>query len=105
MYDGMNPQETLEVLKIREQIQHLNYTQTYSLAKSLLEDLHRGIHYLSEEIKELKRECEFTIYVLQLPIQIKFQKKIYIFFGTSIHGVFQEMDMLLPLFIIVHFVG
>lgn len=56
MKDGMNPKETLEVGKIRDLCVKLNYTQTWSLAKSLLEDLHRGIYYIAKERDEFKKE-------------------------------------------------
>lgn len=56
MFDGLNEKESMEVMKIRDQCIKLNYNQTWSLAKMLLNDLNRGIYYIAKERDEFKEK-------------------------------------------------
>jgi len=63
MFDGMNQEDSLEVLKLRELCMNLNHKQLFSLIKSLTWDMRRLIDYmaLEEEDKSKWLQDKFDI--------------------------------------------
>jgi hypothetical protein len=75
MFDGMNSEESLEVIEIQKQCIKFNHKQVYALIKGFAWDLRRWIDYAADkEVEKNKKENYKKCYNCGSWIRKKFTK-------------------------------